>query len=150
MNWLSPLQPERMSMPCTYPHHDWLMYILYSCDAEFLGQVARGAAAGVAAQHGNREGVLDALRPYTPGPGDCMHLARIKLLILLDQDEGTRRRLCEYTTKGPARDWKPVCPQKAARFYAELHHELIPAWIKDETVTSSEFVDRVRMAYLIS
>jgi hypothetical protein len=142
-----------MSMPCTYPHHDWLMYILYSCDAPFLGQIIRGAMAGIAQQHAatkNKEGMAEALAPYSPGPSDCMHTTRIKLLVLLDQDEGTRRRLCEYTSKGAARDWLPVCPHKAARFYAELHDTLIPAWIKDETVTSSEFVDRVRMAYLIS
>jgi hypothetical protein len=105
--------------------------------------------AGIAQRHAT-EGVRESLLPYAPSPSDCMHTTRIKLLVLLDQDEGTRRRLCEYTSKGVARDWLPVCPQKAARFYAELHDTLIPAWIKDETVSSSEFVDRVRMAYLIS
>ena len=138
-----------MSMPCTYPHHDWLMYVLYSCDAAFLGQIIRGAMAGIAKQHAT-DGMLESLAPYTPGDSDCMHTTRIKLLVLLDLDEGTRRRLCEYTSTGPARDWRPVCPDKAARFYAELHDTLIPTWIKDETINSSEFVDRVRMAYLIS
>jgi len=126
------------------------MYILYSCDAPFLGQIIRGAMAGIAQQHSGSKGVQEALAPYEPSPSDCMHTTRIKLLVLLDQDEGTRRRLCEFTSKGAARDWVPVCPQKAARFYAELHDTLIPAWIREEPVSSSEFVDRVRMAYLIS
>lgn len=137
-----------MSIPCTYPHHDWLAYILYSCDAEFLGQIIRGAAQSIAATH-NSKGISEALKLYSPGPRDCLHVIRIKLLALLDQDEGTRRKLCEYKSD-LAREWTPLCPKKAARFYAELHDRLLPDWVKDETVTSSEFVDRVRMAYLIS
>lgn len=155
-------------MPCTYPHHDWLMYILYSCDTEFLGQVTRGAMEGVASTH-NTQGINEALEPFAPTDADCMHIARIKLMVLLDQvccslisprsslplvsissqDEATRRRLCEYTSP-LARDWRPVCPQKATRFYAELHNVLLPEWIKDETISHSEFIDRARMAYLVS
>lgn len=135
-------------MPCTYPHHDWLMYILYSCDAAFLRQVIRGAVQNIAAAHGT-EGVREALEAYTPGDEDCLHTSRIKLLVLLDQDEATRKKLCEYRSD-LARDWQPVCPQKATRFYGDLHSHLLPDWIKDETVTNSEFVERARMAYLVS
>ena len=135
-------------MPCTYPHHDWLMYILYSCDAEFLRQIIRGAAISIALTHGTG-GIKDALVPYAPCDDDCMHTTRIKLLVVLDQDEGTRRRLCEYKSE-IARDWRPVCPAKANRFYADLHDVLIPDWIKDETISHSEFIDRVRMSYLVS
>ena len=135
-------------MPCTCPHRDWLMYVLYSGDAEFMGQIIRGAIRGVADAQPT-EGVRDALRPYAPAEDDCLHTLRIKLLVLLDQDEATRVRLCEYSSP-VARDWRPVCRVKATRFYTELHDALLPAWVKDETVTASDFVDRVRMAYLIS
>ena len=139
-----------MSLPCTYPHSDWLMYTIYRCDSEFLGQIIRGAVQNIENAHSNNAaGIKDALTLYAPTPRDCLHVIRIKLLALLDQDEVTRRKLCEYKSE-VAREWRPVCPQKAARFYAELHDNLLPAWVKDETVTSSEFVDRVRMAYLIS
>ena len=124
------------------------MYILYSGDSEFLCQIIRGAIHGVGRAHPT-EGVKDALRVYEPGRDDCLHTLRIKLLVLLDQDETTRVRLCEY--RSPlARDWHPVCRVKATRFYTDLHDSLLPAWIKDETITASDFVDRVRMAYLIS
>ena len=65
------------------------------------------------------------------------------------QDEETRRRLCEFQSD-LARDWRPVCKVKATRFYATLHDELLPAWVKDETVTLDEAVERARMAYLVS
>jgi hypothetical protein len=124
------------------------MYILYSGDSEFLGQIIRGAAHGIGEAH-RTEGVRDALLPYAPAADDCMHALRIKLLILLDQDETTRVRLCEYSSP-LAREWRPVCRAKATRFYTDLHDSLLPTWVKDETITASDFVDRVRMAYLIS
>jgi hypothetical protein len=137
-----------MSMPCTYPHHDWLMYILYSCDATFLHQIIRSAMRNICASHGTA-GIKEAAEIYEPSDEDCLHTLRIKLLVLLDQDEETRRKLTEYKSN-VARDWHPVCPRKATRFYAELHDQLLPDWIKDETITNSEFVDRARMAYLVS
>ena len=137
-----------MSMPCTCPHRDWLMYILYTCDSEFMGQVIRTAAEGIQAEHAT-QGVAEAVRPFFPSPEDCLHSLRMKLLILLDQDEPTRRKLCQYSSP-VVRNYSPVPTEKANRFYVELHDKLIPDWIKDETVTAGEFVDRVRMAYLIS
>jgi len=124
------------------------MYVLYGADADFMRQIIRGAAHGVAQAH-DTDGVRDALRAYAPGDGDCLHTLRVKLLVLLDQDEATRARLCEYRSP-VVRDWHPVCRVKATRFYAELHDSLLPGWVKDETVTTSDFVDRVRAAYLVS
>ena len=135
-------------MPCTCPHSDWLMYILYSSDTQFMGQIIRSAITGIEALHCT-DGVTDALKSYQPSQSDTTHLLRIKLLVLLDQDESVRKRLCEYTSPN-AREWRPVCPSKASRFYVELHERLIPDWIKDESVSSEEFVDKVRMSYLIS
>ncbi len=142
------MHPDRMSIPCTCPHRDWLMYALYACDAEFIAQVIRTAAANIEAEHAT-PGVAEAARLFLPSPEDCLHSLRIKLLVLLDQDESTRRRLCEFTSPA-VRNYTPVSPAKADRFYAELHERLVPDWIKDETVSAGEFVDRARMAYLIS
>lgn len=142
------MHPERMSMPCTCPHHDWLMYILYCSDAAFISQVISTAASGVEEEHGT-EAVREAVRLFMPSARDSVDSLRIKLLVLLDQDEGTRRRLCQYTCKS-VRDYTSLSPEKASRFYSELHFTLIPDWVKDETVEPGDFVDRVRMAYLIS
>jgi len=124
------------------------MYILYTCDSEFMGQVIRSAAKGIEAEH-DTPGVRESVAAFLPSPSDCLHTLRAKLLVLLDRDEGTRRRLCEYTSP-VVRNYAPVPPDKAGRFYTELHEKLIPDWVKDETVTTGEFVDRARMAYLIS
>ena len=145
----SPLHPDKMSMPCTCPHNDWLMYILYTCDSGFISQVIQTAAKGILEEHAGVAGVSEAVGMFMPVPGDCLHRLRIKLLVLLEKDEGTRRRLCEFSSP-TVRNYHAVKPEKADRFYSDLHERLIPEWIKDETVSAGEFVDRVRMAYLIS
>jgi hypothetical protein len=124
------------------------MYILYCCDNEFMSQVIHYAVTSIEEEH-DTPGVKESLKPFLPSPDDCLHGLRIKLLILVDQDEATRRKLCEFTSP-VVRNYTAVPPEKADRFYADLHDNLIPEWIKDETVTPGEFVDRVRMSYLIS
>jgi hypothetical protein len=124
------------------------MYILYCCDSEFMSQVIHTAAVNIQSEH-DTPGVAEAIQPFLPSPDDCLHNLRIKLLILVDQDESTRRRLCEFSSP-TVRNYTAVAPEKADRFYADLHDTLIPDWVKDETVTPGEFVDRARMSYLIS
>jgi len=124
------------------------MYILYSCDSEFMSQVISAAAAGIQAEH-DTPGVAEAVQAFLPSHDDCLHSLRIKLLVLLDQDEATRRRLCQYTSP-VVRNYSPVPTEKANRFYVDLHERLLPEWIKDETITAGDFVDRARMAYLVS
>jgi hypothetical protein len=136
-----------MSTPCTYPHNDWLMYILYNSDAQFLGQIIQAAMVNIENQY-HTEGVTEALRSSAVKGGDSLHTLRGKVLVLLEQDEVTRRRLCEFKSE-LVRDWQPVCPAKATRFYAQLHSELIPNWVKDEEVTLSEFIDSARATYLV-
>ena len=136
-----------MSTPCTYPHNDWLMYILYNSDAQFLRQIIQAAMVNIENQY-HTEGVTEALRSYAVKGNDSLHTLRGKVLVLLEQDEVTRRRLCEFKSK-LVRDWQPLCPAKATRFYAQLHSELIPNWVKDEEVTLSEFIDSARAAYLV-
>ena len=142
------MHPERMSTPCTYPHNDWLMYILYNGDARFLGQIIEAAMANIERHH-QSEGVTEALRCYAASGGDSLHTLQGKVLVLLEQDEATRRRLCEFRSD-VVRDWQPVCPAKATRFYAQLHDELIPGWVKDEEVALADFIDTARAAYLVS
>ena len=124
------------------------MYILYNSDAQFLGQIIQAAIVNIGAQYPT-EGVAEALRTYTPSKSDSLHTLRGKVLVLLDQDEVTRRRLCEFRSD-VVRDWLPTCPAKATRFYAQLHSEVIPNWVKDEEVTLADFIDRSRATYLVS
>jgi hypothetical protein len=123
------------------------MYILYNSDAQFLEQIIRAAIINIREQH-PAEGVRDALRSYEVHGNNSLHTLRGKALVLLEQDGVTRVRLCEFKSE-VVRDWQPLCPAKATRFYALLHSELIPNWVKDEEVTLLEFIDSARATYLI-
>lgn len=79
-----------MSIPCTYPHNDWLMYLLYTGDAPFMAQVIRAAMANIRRAHAGSEPVADAVGLYEPGPADSLHTLRAKLLVLLDQVAAAR------------------------------------------------------------
>ncbi len=113
-----------------------------------MSQIIRSAAKGIEEEH-DTPGVTESVQPFLPSSEDCLHSLRIKLLILLNQDERTRRRLCEYTSTA-VRNFTPVPEEKANRFFTELHDDLIPNWVKDETITPGEFIESVRMSYLIS
>lgn len=82
------MHPERMSIPCTYPHNDWLMYVLYTGDNQFMAQIIRDAARSIGRTHAN-PAVSEVLLLYEPGPMDCSHTLRMKLLVLLDQVRAT-------------------------------------------------------------
>jgi len=45
---------------------------------------------------------------------------------------------------------KPVCPVKASSFFQELHDALFPQWVCDERQSLDDFIDSVRMCYLVS
>lgn len=113
-----------------------------------MGQVISGAIKNITEEH-DCPGVTEAATMFMPSPQDCLHTLRIKIMVLIDQDEGTRRRLCQFTSSKVS-NYRPVDPKKADRFYSDLHYNLIPDWIKNETVSSSDFVDKARMSYLIS
>lgn len=48
------------------------------------------------------------------------------------------------------RERKSVCPVKASGFFQELHDTLFPDWVCDERQSLDDFIDRVRMCYLVS
>ena len=88
--------------------------------------------------------------PLLPKSGDSINKLRGKVLILLDQDEATRVALCASGASELFPTRRPVCPKKATGFFQGMHNEVLPRWVKDETVTLENFVDEARMLYLIA
>lgn len=86
---------------------------------------------------------------YLPSVQDSVLQLRVKLLVLLDQDEVTRKEL--VTKKNKKRGYfGPVPLLKANAFYQALHGQLIPSWVSNEAVTLDDFIDKARMVYLIA
>lgn len=132
------------------PHHDWLQYVLYSSDVNMIQQIIMSAYKNIEKRFARYPQVATALRPFAPNPmTDSLNTLQIKMLLLMDLDEGVRVHLCNYKTD-LVRDRRPLCPRKATRFYTELHYTLIPAWLQDADVTHDKFIDDVRGAYLVS
>ena len=129
-------------------HSDWMFYLLYYDDSPLMRQIIGTCVGNIGRQHPT-PGVREALATLGDTARDSVHVLRSKLLLLLDQDEASRRHLCEFQPK-TARMPRALCPTKASRFYTDLHAEVIPGWIADERVPIATLVDRARMAYLIA
>lgn len=83
-------------------------------------------------------------------PDDSINTLRVKMLVLLDQDEPTRAALCAAGASDLFATRTPVCPKKATGFFHGLHEELLPRWVKDEAVTLVDLIEDARMLYLIA
>ena len=129
-------------------HNDWMLYLLYYHDTTFMCQIINTCAENIARMHPT-PGVQEALASLKDTSHDFVHVLRAKLLLLLYQDEGSRRYLCEFRSK-VARMPLPLSPVKASRFYTDMHAEVIPKWICDERIPLATLIDNARMAYLIS
>ena len=133
-----------MSRGADQVHNDWMFYLLYYDDTTLMRQIIATCAENIAREHPT-PGVREALATLGDTTLDSVHVLRAKLLLLLDQDEGSRRHLTEFAAK-TARMPRPRCPHKGSRFYTDLHTH----WICDERVPLASLVDSARMAYLIA
>jgi len=133
----------------TFPHNDWLMYILYYEDGSLLVQIINSAIASIKRTYCMHQCVLDVLAPYAPAQTDSINVLRTKLLILLDTDEDSRNRLCAFASEA-IRDLRSLCPLKASSFFEELHSRLLPDWVQDECKDTYDLIEAVREAYLVS
>lgn len=156
-----PLHPAKVSIPMTCqpkrpcrpissePHNDWMCYILYHDDVSFLRQIIATSVKAIARSHNSSPSLDVPLEWFMDTQSDSPHMLRAKLIVLLDQDETTRREFTAFQSE-TCRLRRPLPPLKADRFYEQLHVTVIPQWICNERVSLDTFIDNARMAYLIS
>lgn len=114
-----------------------------------MGNMIRQCMRNIVQYYEQDKEMKEIIAGFEPRPTDSLLSLRAKLLILLNEDEITRVELVNKTSdlKGY---FGPIPLAKANRFYVALHEHLIAKWVSDECVTLDEFIDDVRMAYLIS
>ena len=93
--------------------------------------------------------VEEALQKFAPKADDCLLTVQAKVLVLLHEDEITRRELVEKPAPH-AGHFGPIPVLKANIFYQELHNTLVPKWISDEHLNTHDLIESARMTYLIS
>ena len=112
---------------------------------EMISRLIEESVLNIASEY-NGTGVKEGLQLMRPQPGDSLYKLQIKFFVLLNEDE--RMRLHLSNVKSPV--MISLCPYKAERFYDSLCDELIPTWIKNETISCDTFVDTIRQTYLCS
>jgi hypothetical protein len=141
-----------MSMPriCQTPpgqYQDILMHIIYSGGAEPLLRFLIAESLKNIAEDFPTPGVRAALASLAPAVDTPLAGLRARFFLLLNQDQRMRVRLCHGKISAHL---APVCAYKACCLYAQLSESVVPAWIKNETITLLDLVDHLKDAYLVA
>lgn len=141
-----------MSMPriCQTPpgqYQDILMHVIYSGGAEPLLRSLIAESLRNIADDFPTPGVRTALAALAPTAETPMAVLRVLFFLLLNQDHRMRVRLC-YCKIAPYLN--PVCAYKACNLYEQLRESVVPAWIKNETVTLLDLAENLKDAYLVA
>ena len=144
-------QPPTKATISTHPHHDWMFYVLYHEDISFLKGIITSSVKNISQAYswGECAELQNALEWFADVHMDSLSMLRAKLFFLLDRDEKTRRDFTVYES-GTCRLRSPFPPEKADRFYPDLHQKVIPNWISNETFSMDSLIGNIREAYLIS
>jgi hypothetical protein len=126
---------------------DSLMFLLFSFASEKLLRQLVCESMNNVLEDFHTPGVRAALEAFAPKRETSLAHLKLYFCMLLNVDERMRRRLCSSQI-----DWslQRVCPNKACVFYDQLRETLMPAWLKDETVSLLDMNERLKDAYLVS
>ncbi len=123
------------------------MHIIYSGGAEPLLRSLVAESMRNIAEDFPTPGVRTALAALAPTAETPMAGLRVRFFLLLNQDHRMRVRLCHGKI---AQYLNTVCAYKACNLYEQLRESVVPAWIKNETVTLLDLAENFKDAYLVA
>lgn len=138
-----------MSIPTTCQAHnkDVIFHVLYGGNRALAWNLIEECAINIAREYPS-DGVRDALQRLRPSEQDSMDKLRVKLFMLLNEDEKMRKTITEPFKH--VSYIKPLPIQKARRLYDDLYDSALPRFVQNESVTLRDFVDELRGIYLRS
>ena len=128
-------------------YQDILMHIVYSGGAEPLLRSLIAESIRNIGEDFPTPGVRAALASLAPAADTPLDGLRVRFFLLLNQDYRMRVRLCHGKV---AVYLKPVCAHKACSMYELLRETVVPAWIKNETITLQDLDENLKDAYLVA
>jgi len=128
-------------------YQDILMYIIYSGGAEPLLRSLIAESMRNIADDFPTPGVKAALASFAPTHETPLAALRVRFFLLLNQDHRMRVRLCNGKV---AQYLAPLCTYKACNLYEQLRDTILPAWIKNETITLLDLAENLKDAYLVA
>ena len=124
------------------------MHLLYNGSAESLLRTLIKQSIQNIAQEFPTQGVRDALTHYfLPKEGVSIATLRAVFFILLNQDSKMHSEICSTRMVSYIPE---LCPYKACRFYDQIRDCVIMEWVKNETITITEFVESLKDSYLVA
>ena len=123
------------------------MHLIYSGGAEPLLRSLIVESIRNIADDFPTSGVRAALTSLAPTGDTSLAGLRVRFFLMLNQDHRMRVRLCHGKV---APYLNPVCAYKACNLYEQLRECVVPAWIKNETVTLLDLAENFKDAYLVA
>lgn len=128
---------------------DILWHVLYDTDMELMKQISIPSSKRMAA-YGKADGI-DTMLSDTK----ALTVIRVIFFILLNIDEDLRATVCSMEECSKITSTRhgrivPLCPYKADRFFKDLNAKCVPSWMRNETKSITEFLEELRMLYLVS
>lgn len=128
---------------------DILWHVLYDNDVQFIKSVCLPSAKHMA-EYGKTDGLHKLIEK-----AEALTVVRAVFFILLNIDEDLRKMVC--SKEECSRITSPrhgrvahLCPFKADRFFRDLNVKCVHSWMRNETKSITEFVEELRMLYLVS
>ena len=121
------------------------MHVIYSGGAEPLLRFLISESLKNIAEDFPTPGVRAALASLSPTADTPLAGLRVRFFLLLNQDQRMRVRLCQGKISSHL---APVCAYKACSLYAQLSESVVPAWIKNETISLLDLAENLKDAYL--
>ena len=123
------------------------MHLIYSGGAEPLLRSLIAESVRNIADDFPTPGVRAALTSLAPTGETPLADLRVRFFLLLNQDHRMRVRLCHGKV---APYLNSVCAYKACNLYEQLRESVVPAWIKNETVTLLDLAENFKDSYLVA
>ena len=128
-------------------YQDILMHVIYSGGADPLLRSLISESLKNISEDFPTPGVKTALASLAPDAHTPLSALRVLFFLLLNQDHRMRVRLCHGRI---APYLNPICAYKACSLYGLLKESVVPAWIKNETITLLDLAENLKDAYLVA
>lgn len=128
---------------------DLLWHVLYDTDVDFMKTFTLPSSQRMA-EYGKADGIHTILKDT-----NALTVVRVIFFILLNIDEELRRIVCSpeecaKITSPKHGSVAVLCPYKADRFFRDLDTKCVHGWMRNETKSITEFLEDLRMLYLVS
>lgn len=124
------------------------MHILYNDSSEpIICRLIIQSMNNISESNQKHPLIVEQLKKFKPVSTTPIATLRASFFLLLNMDHRMRTELCTRNFE----DYLPkLCQHKACIFFTLLRNEIVVEWMKNESITTIDLVEKIKDAYLLS